>query len=341
MASGRKQLQRVQIGKQSVFGTLVPTTTIWRGKGSTPDDQRKIEEIDEMIGVFGEGADRTAVTQVVGALELSETPLSYEQAQYILAMMWGGPTTGAADGIGTDKIYQTSVPTTSGVTPVYYAVEGGDDFEVETAVDCVATKFSVSGKMGETNRMSATLAASEVAYAAAGFTAAIGIPVVEDSICQLGKVYLDAIGGTYGATQVATTIISHKLDVEAMWVPIYGMAGSLLPTAWRYAGHKITGELLYLHDTAAGGAAGAKKFFRDQTAKLLRVDLEGNAVATPGTAYSKKHFIYDLPIKFTKAAVLGDNDGISTVAMSYRSRYNVTAGNAGKVIVVNELTTLT
>lgn len=340
MAVGRKQLQKLQFGKQTVFDTAVAATTIWRGKGNALDDQRKIEEIEEMIGIFGEGADRTAVTQLFGALELSETPLVFEQVQYLLAMSFGGPTVGTADGVGTDKIFTTNIPISTGATPAYYTVEGGNDFEVEQMEGAVCTKFSIGGKIGETSKMSGSLVGKQVAIKAGGFTAALAVPLVEDVITQKGKVYLDVIGGAYGTTQVGTVIISHKIDVEVMWQPIFGMNGSLACESFRYAGHKVTGELTYLHDTAVSGTGGAKDFYRTQTPRLLRVDLEGNAVATAGTLYQKKRFIYDLPIKFSKASVLGDSDGMATVSMSYRSRYNVTAGNSGKFIVVNELTTL-
>lgn len=340
MAPGRKQAQRLQFGKQTVFDTAVPATTIWRGVGSALDDQRKIEEIEEMIGIFGDGADRTAVTQLFGALELSETPLTFEQVQYIITMAWGGPTSGVADGVGSDKIYTTTIPTTTGATPTYYTVESGDDFEVEQMEGTVCTKHSFSGKIGETSKMSASLVGKQVARKAAGFTAALAIPMVEEAVTTRGKVYLDDVGGAYGTTQVGTIIVSHKVDCEIKWQPVFGMEGQLACKYFRYAGHKISGELTYMHDTAASGTGGAKEFFRNQTAKLLRVDLSGNSVATGGTLYQTKRFIYDLPIKFTKASVLADQDGLDIVTMSYRSRYNVTAGNSGKFIVVNELATL-
>jgi hypothetical protein len=105
-------------------------------------------------------------------------------------------------------------------------------------------------------------------------------------------------------------------------------------------GYKATGELTYEHDTAVSGTGGAKEFYRNQTAKLLQLKAEGSAFGTGGTDYQNKTFILNLPIKFTKIGVLGDQNGNDIVVMSFRSRYNLTAGNAGAVIVANELTAL-
>ena len=92
MAVGIKRLQRIQWVKEVTPGTPVATaTTRWRGAGAMLDDQRKIEEIEEWMGII-DGADRTAVVQLLGMLELAETPLTADQLQYLMVMGMGGPT---------------------------------------------------------------------------------------------------------------------------------------------------------------------------------------------------------------------------------------------------------
>lgn len=339
MAAGRERLSKVQLGKETVAGTAVPATALWRGGAIKMDDQRTLEEIEEHIGIL-EGADRTAITQLLGGIEFPETPATFEQIQYLLAAGFGGPTTGSADGPGTDKIYTTTVPTTSVPAGNFYTIEAGDDHEVEQLEYAAVTKISISGKIGETIKMSATWIGRQVSRLGAGFTGAIAIPTVEELIGLKTKVYLDAVGGTYGTTQVSSTVIGFKIDIEIMWVADYTMDGNLYFTRLAYNGHKITGELTYRHDTAAAGSTGAKKFFRDQTAKLLQLKVEGSAPATPGTTYTVKTFIANLPIKFSKPGILESADGSSVVTMAFRSRYNVTAGNAGSFITTPELATL-
>src|SRR4051812_48826783 len=122
MAPGRRKLSKIQLGKQTVFATAVPATTIWRGNGSFLSDDRTIETIDELAGLI-DGADRDAVVEIIGSMELSETPLTPQQFQYLQAMACAGTVTGSADGSGSDKTYTTNFPTTAGVTAVPYTIE--------------------------------------------------------------------------------------------------------------------------------------------------------------------------------------------------------------------------
>lgn len=339
MALGVKRLQRIQWGKEVTPGTAVAETTRWRGAGNMLDDQRKVEEIEEMMGII-EGADRTAIVQLLGMLQLAETPATAEQFQYLLTMALGGPVAGAADGAGSDLIYTTNIPTTGQPTAAPYTVVAGDNFETERMEYTVCTKLSLKGAMGQTARMSGTLMGRQVSYYVTGFAAA-AIPAVSELPVQQGKVYLDAIGGTYGTTQVSDLLIGFQVDIETRWIPVFTMTGNLYYSYPSYAGHKITGSLSFLHNTGAGGAAAAQKaLFRSQTPQLLRLDLIGQAVASPGTAYSNNHIIVDLPIKYLNPGPLADDQGNDKVDLKFRSRYNTTAGNAGKFVVVNELAAL-
>jgi hypothetical protein len=47
-----------------------------------------------------------------------------------------------------------------------------------------------------------------------------------------------------------------------------------------------------------------------------------------------------LPIKYLSAPAITDQNGVDQIAFTFRSRYNTTAGNAGKFVVVNELSAL-
>lgn len=338
MAVGIKRLQRIQFGKEVTPGTAVVATARWRGMGSMLDDQRKIEEIEELIGII-DGADRTAIVHLLGMLQLAEVPATSEQFPYLCAMGFGGPVTGAADGVGTDFIYTTNIPTTAKPTAVPYTIEGGDDFEVERMEYSVCTKISAVFTMGQTVRMSAALMGRQVARFGTSFTA-VAIPAVSELPTQQGKVYLDAIGGSYGGTQLSNTIIAGKIDYEIMWRPVLTMDGNLYFSYPSYSGHKVSGELTFLHDTTADGSTGAMAQFRAQTPKLLRIDCIGDAVQTPGTLYSNKRVIFDLPIKYLNPGPLSDNNGNDIYVMKFRSRYNTTAANQGKIVCVNELASL-
>lgn len=338
---GIKRLRRIQLGKEVTHGTAVAATTRWRGGATMLDDQRKIEEIEEWIGVI-DGADRTALVQLLGMLTLDEVPATAEQFQYLVAMGLGGPTTGAADGAGTDKIYTTNTPTTAKPTAVPYTIQGGDDFEVEQMEYTVCTKISLKGALGQTARMGGTLLGRQVARLGTGFSAGATIPSVGagEFPTQKGKLYLDAIGGVYGTTQISNLMIAFQVDIEITWQPVFTIDGNLFFSYPSYTGHKISGQISYLHDTGADGNTGEMADFRNQTPQLMRIELTGDAVASAGTTYSARKIIVDAPIKYLNPGPLGEDNGNDLRVMKFRSRYNTTAGNQGKIIVVNELASL-
>lgn len=338
MATGIQKLQKIQFGKETTPGTAVAATTIWRGQGAALEDQRKLNQVEENIGILTDTT-RTNISQLMGAMSLSSCVATFEQIQYLFAMAFGGPSTGSADGSGSDKIYTTNFPTTTLPTATPYTIQAGDNFEQEVMEYGLCTKIELSGGSGEEVKMGGDLIGRQVQQLGGGFSAAT-VPTVEDILFQKGKVYLDTIGGTYGTTQVSNVIEGFKITMTIKWKPEFTADGILYFSNANFTGYDIKGELMYLHDTPVSGASGAKSFFRNQTKKLLRLDFTGNSVATPGTTYQQKHLILDLPIFFEKPGVLGDKDGTSTVSMEFNAAYDPTAGNAGKAIVVNELTTL-
>jgi hypothetical protein len=334
MAAGIKKLQKLQFGKEATPGTAVAATTILRGVGGMLSDQRKVEEVEELIGIIG-GADRDAIVQLLTMIEIPAKPMTPEQFQYILAMALGGPVTGSADGSGTDKIYTTNLPTTAVPTAVPYTVEGGDNFQAERAEYCVVTKFTITFAANSLVKVQFSIMGRQ--STTNSFTGALSLPALSELPVNKAKVYLDAIGGAYGTTQVANTIIGGQINVTTQWVPQFTMDGQLYYSYPSYADTHVDGALTFLHDTAV---TTAKTEFRARTPKLLRLDFIGDAVVTPGTTYSTKKVIIDLPIKYLSAPAISDQNGVDQIAFTFRSRYNTTAGNAGKFVVVNELASL-
>jgi len=322
-----------------VSGTKVVATARYRGMGASLDDQRKLEIIDELVGIMG-GVDRTIITQNLSGLTFAPAPCTPEQIQYHFAAAMGGPTTGAADGAGTDKVYTNTMPTTANATLASYTLETGDDKEAEYATYGVCKQIVLEGKAGESVKMSATWLARGVTFLSGGFTS-VALPAVSELPTSNGKFYLDAIGGTIGTTQITNQILGFKITYDFMVIPKPTMDGSL---DWSFAvltDYKVTGEVTFENDTAVLRSAGAKADFVSQTAKLMQIKLLGGSVTTPGTTYSQKQVLINAPIKWLDPPPLSDLNGNDTVVMKFQSRYNSTAGNAGSVIVVNELASLT
>lgn len=339
MAPGIKKLQRIQFGKEVTPGTKVLATARWRGMGSTLTDDRKVEIVDELVGYMG-GVDRTIITLNTSGLALAATPITPEQLQYLFAMAMGGPTTGASDGVGSDKIYTNTLPTTANVTLQSYTLETGDNKEADYATYGVCKQIVLEGKAGEKCTMAATLLARGATYLSAGFSAA-ALPAVSEIPTSQGTLYLDAIGGTAGTTQITNQILGFKITYDFTVVPKPTMDGAL---DWSFAvltDYKVTGEITFEQDTAVLRNGGAKADFVSQTAKILQLKLLGQAVTTPGTTYSNRQVVITHPIKWLNPPALSDMNGNDTVVMKFQSRYNSTFGSAGSVVVVNELASLT
>jgi hypothetical protein len=317
----------------------VAATTRLRVKDAVLKDQREVEEILEQIGILGDGADRTAIIKLLGMLDVPSQPISFEQFQYFMAMSLGGPTTGTNDGAGSGRIYTTTIPTTTAPTLQPYTFEGGDDSEVEQMEYVVCLKWELSGMAGETLKLSASLMGRQVQRLAGGFAAAT-IPIIEDILVGRGRLYLDAIGGAYGTTPIANQILGIKITGDIKIIPKFTMDGNLYYSFPMYVNHVITGEVTFEHDVAAQGNTGAKADWRAQTARLLQVNFQGNNLASAGTTYSAKRLILNLPIKWKTVGPLEDKEGNDIVKAQFRSRYNTTAGNAGTIICVHEVSPL-
>jgi hypothetical protein len=345
MAPGRKSLRRVQLGLENPAGTAVSATTRLRIKDAVLKDQREVEEILEEVGILGGGADRTAVPKLFGAMDVPAQPMSFEQIQYFIAMSFGGPVTGSSDGVGSGKIYTTNIPTTAapavgvgGIRP--YTVQGGDDFEVERMPYTVCNKFGLAGMGWETLKFNAGLFGRYVERLGGGFSAATVPDPIEDILVSKGRMYLDDVSGAYGTTQVALSILGIDTQFSIKLIPKPTLDGNLYFSYVIYTDHEIKGTVTFEHDTAADGSTGAKADWREQTPKLLRLDFAGNALATAGTTYSTKHLIIDLPVKWETVSELKDKEGNDIVTAEFRSRYNQTITNSGKIIVVTELASL-
>lgn len=337
MAAGIEQLRKIQLGLEVTPGTGVAATVIWRGESDGVELTDTVKRIPEHIGILN-GADRDVITRYESMLQLKETPATFEQLGLLVAASFGGPTTGSADGAGSDYIYTTNIPYSSLPTIKTFTVEGGDNKEENEFEYGHCTEWKLTGAMDETVNMSGTLRGQRAAQSS--YTGALSPIAVNEMLTGKGKVYLDAIGGSYGGTQVTNQILAFELNFKPTLPFKQTMDGSLDPGRLEYTGHEITGRLTFEHDTAVLLNAGAKADFQARTPRKLRIKIEGAAFTSAGTTYSVYTAIFDLPIKYTKVSPFGSVEGNTTVDMEFESRANTTAGDSGKIILVNQIATL-
>ncbi len=332
--AGVRALRKIQLGQESVAGTAVAATEIWRGTG-TIDDEREQVFPEEHVG-FVAPLDRSYTPKLEGALAMDPTPATFEQLPYILTAGVKDVTTGAADGAGTDKIYAYTFATTAKQAPQTFTLEGGDDAGAEECNLCFVTDFQLAGVAFEAWMMSANWMGREVTPST--FTGALTLSAIEEILFSKTKLYIDPIGGTIGTTQISGTLLAASLNVDTGQRPIPVGDGSLFYSAIdQKLSPQITLELTLEHDA---NAIAELVNFRAQTPVLLRLICEGSAAATPGTTYSNLTLIIDLAGKWEGFEKIGEQDGNDIRVGTFRPGYDLTSASFAEILVVNELTVL-
>ena len=337
MAAGIKALRKIQFGKEAVAGTAVVCSTIWRGEGVLVDD-RPVEMPAEDIGAY-EGYGRAYVPKLGAHIELSETPATFEQLPLLLELGVKAVTTGATDTGGSGKIYAYPAPVTAANTLLTATIEGGDNQRADEMEYSHVESFSLSGAKGEAVMMGGTVRGRQATDAE--FTGTATLPTVEEVLFQKGKLYIDAT--TIGTTQKTQTWLGFSLEWPSGWKEVYTGDGNLYFTKLEYVGHKddpITGELILEHDSVAEAEIVAA---RAQTLRLVRMQFDGTALTTAGSAYTYKALRIDLAIKYTAVPEVGDEDGDDIVTLPFQVVYASAAAPsalAAQITVVNQLSAI-
>lgn len=332
--AGIQALRKIQLGQESVAGTPVPATAVWRGTG-TIEDTREIISPEEHVG-FVAPLDRTYIPKTEGALAMDSTPATYEQLGYILAAGVQDLTTGVADGAGSDFIYDFVFATTAKKAPQTFTLEGGDDNGAEEFNFCFVTDFQLSGVSYEAWMISANWMGREVAPST--FTPALTLAAVEEMLFSKTKLYLDPIGGTIGTTQISGTLLGATLNVDTGQRPVPVGDGNLFYAAFdQKVKPEITLELTLEHDA---NALAELINWRAETPQLLRLETTGSAFSMAGTTYTDHTMLIDLTGKWDSFDKIGEQNGNDIRTGVFRAGYDLTAATFATITTVNEDTVL-
>lgn len=340
MAVGIESLAKTQLGKESVAGTAVAATTILRSKGAI-DNTQMVVFPDENIGYVG-GVDRSYVPFKGATWTMPAIEATFEQVIHMFEAGIKKVTTGAADGSGSGKIYAYAMPTTqacdmsSSTRPIQtYTIENGDNNEVEEMEYSFVESFTLEGKATEGLMMSAVWKGRQVSNSS--FTTTATLPAVEEVLFSKGSVYIDAVGGTLGSTQVSNTILDAKIDVKT------GLKGQ--PTAdgnlyFSFVKGVAPEVIVTMAMEYNSSASTEKTNYENQTARQIRLKFLGSTLTTAGTTYSTKALVVDVAGKWEKFSERTNQDGNSVVTGTFRARYNSTADLFATLTVCNLLTSV-
>lgn len=335
---GNLASQKLQFGREVTAKTAVAATTIWRGVGGMPHDNRPPVFVEEHLGIIT-NTDRTYIPKIEAAIALAATPATFEQLPHLLEMGIKAAT-GTQDGAGSGYIYAYPIGTTTTNTIKTYTIEGGDNQDVQEVEGCFAEQITISGTGGESVMMSANIIGCQTSNAS--FTGALTIPTVEAILAQKGQLFIDNVGGTFGTTAVTGTLLDFTLTINTGQAAKYTIDGNQLIYDFSYfnkEAYEVTLDVTLEHSASA--VTELRTNMRAETTRMIRLDFTGNALGTSGTTYSNKKLLIDLYGKWENPDALDSNEGNSILTATFRSGYNVAdATDAMQITVVNELTAL-
>ena len=332
-------IRKVQIGTEGTAGTAVAASTILRGEAGDIEDARVQVEVSEDVGYLA-GTDRRYDAALLAVYDMPDTEATFEQIDYIYCAGIDEDTAAASDGGAgaTGKIRSYILPTTAEHVLQTFTLEGRNATEPVMSEYNFVTKFSLSGAPQEAIKLTGTTWNGRQITLQA-YTTGLTLPAVEEMLFGKTSLYIDAIGGTMGATQKTGTLLGFNIDVVTGWEPLFTGEGQLYFTRPKFYPKKmsVTGSLTFEFD---GTATAEEAFWKSKTARKLRLKTVGSALAVAGTGYTYKTHIFDACIKWTKFNVLDSTDGNDTVTADWVARYNSTADFFASFLTVNEVATL-
>jgi len=330
--SGIVMLSKTQMGRETTAGTAVPATFIFRGYGIL-DDQREVKFPEEKIGIFS-GTDRSYISQLMAGISFEANECSYEMLPHVLeaGVMTASP---AQDGSGSGYIYTYNLPETQAPTIKTYTIEGGDNQQAEEVEYCFVDSFTLEGNSGEAWMLSSEWLGRQVTNTT--FTAGLTVPDISDMLFLKTKLYIDDVSGSYGGTQFTNTLLSASLKYTSGLKAKFTADGQLYFSFVQTLMPEAVLTIKFEHDT---NAVAEKTKWRNQTPRLIRMLIEGDTLTTAVSSYTVKTCIIDLAGKWQSFDPLSDEDGNMISQATFRARYNDTAADFGKIVVVNELSSL-
>lgn len=337
--SASKVMRRVQLGWESTAGTPVAATTIWRGPALKLSNNPKKVIIPEDVGVSAASL-RQVTPQISAGYKFPAVEATFEQIGYPFEAGVLKVTSPSADGVGSGKVYTYTPVSGVSAAPVtrVATIEAGDNVRNERGEYGHCTEISLEGAANDTWKLSSSWALRQVSNMSGGLTSGLSVPAAESMLFNSSKFYIDDASGTIGTTQLVNTVIGCKLKIDTGLKAQHTADGNLYFSAVEFVGVKITGELTMLLNSTA---VAEKAKWEADAVRLLRILIEGSALTTAGTAYSKKTFRANLAMVWTGGwDESGDDNGVGTVKATFAAGYDYTSALFASFVNVNQLASL-
>jgi hypothetical protein len=176
-----------------------------------------------------------------------------------------------------------------------------------------------------------------VAQYFSGGPAGLTVPTVEDIAFGNTKLFIDAVGGTIGTTQVTNSLLSCTVTIKTGIMGKDTGDGNLYFNHLEFVPEDITVKMSFLYN---GNSQAERANYRNQVARLIRIQSQGSALTTAGTTYTYKTRNIDLAGKWEKFDPIGEQNGSDIIAATFHAKYNATAAKYCVVTYVNQLASL-
>jgi hypothetical protein len=324
---GPWSMNKIQLGRETTFGTAVAASTIWRGPFAMLEDASERVIVEENVGTLVQ-AERSYDSKYMARLAMPATELTYEQFPHILE---AGVMTATPSGSYTRAyLYPTNntVPTPKPYTiETFNAAADNDCLEAE---GCLVEEFTVDGAPGEAWKMSANWFGRQVTPTTP--TSISTLVAVEEALVPKTLLYIDATGGTIGTTQRSGVFMGGSVKVTTGLVPVPIGDGNLYHLTYKWTRPSITYSLNFeLQDDTVSVVAAERAFQKSSTVRLIRLSI-------PGT--SSRSIIMDFAAKHDKVNGYENSNGNTTVRIDGHAVYSSTDALFWSCTVVNSVSAL-
>ena len=341
---GATVLRKIQFGKEGTAGTATAATTVMAWPhGATLNDERTITLYDQAIGQAVPKAGQYQPA-LMATVEVPDTPATFEQLPYWFEGGLERIGTPGADTGGSGHIRAYDYANAAAPTIRTFTIEGQAgqaeremyySFVEEMAISGASDEaWMVSGRWRGRTSTDGTMTTSQI------------VPLINERILfNKTTFYVNAAtttAGNIGTTASTATLLGFSLSIPTAQVAVTTADGSNQFTVpvWKpdiAPDGQVTGELTVRHNTNGevlydAAVAG--------TAKLIRLESLGTALATPGSSHTYKTARIDMAVEFTEVPNLDESDGEDTYTLPFRVIDAVGCDHL-TITMVNELATLT
>ena len=317
------RLTRLQVGKESTWGTGVAATAILSGVTPTPTITPTFANtaFDEQVGSLTPSY--ASAQLATGATWSHGGNLSYEDVLYLLSMAYGVPTPSGS------YVWTFAPAGAATFTPLSLTMElvGLDAAKAMKATGCLLDAWSIAGEQGK-----------QLTYTAAGFaktfsneatpTGSLSTRTTERALMASCALSLDVAGGTPGTTPYAGRLVSFNLSGSTGLGTVMA-AGSLGPRTFSYAKQDLGLKLGVLYDSTLATYLGTNpqaglpmvvQVKATSGAKSIEIDYSGVVTANP--------------------SYWGDSQNAKIIELDLSPQYDATLAYYAKFVVNNTVATL-